>query len=251
MLSSTQQESFAQNGYLLMQSFFPESQQDEIAQQTEALIQHSAQDMPPEHVFCESKGDMKTLKQLQHLETYSPFFAELIQKGLLPDLAGSLLGSEVEPRNIQYFNKPPRTSQPTPPHQDGYYFMLEPCRAVTLWLALDPATQLTGGVRYVPGSHRFGLRPHSQTNTLGFSQGIEAYPNDFEREHETLVPAQPGDLLAHDALTVHRADKNKSTNLQRRALGFIYYDAAAKENKADHQAYQEALKDKLRNQGKI
>ncbi|MEC8389905.1 MAG: phytanoyl-CoA dioxygenase family protein [Planctomycetota bacterium] len=36
------------------------------------------------------------------------------------------------------------------------------------------------------------------------------------------LPAQPGDLLVHDAMTIHRADANRSTNRTRRALGFIY-----------------------------
>ena len=39
--------------------------------------------------------------------------------------------------NLQYFNKSPGANKPTPPHQDGYYFMITPCEAVTMWLALD------------------------------------------------------------------------------------------------------------------
>jgi ectoine hydroxylase-related dioxygenase (phytanoyl-CoA dioxygenase family) len=51
---------------------------------------------------------------------------------------------------MQYFNKPPSVGQPTPPHQDGYYFMLDPCEAVTMWFALDEVDEENGRMRYVP-----------------------------------------------------------------------------------------------------
>ena len=53
--------------------------------------------------------------------------------------------------------------------------------------------------------------------TLGFSQGIVGYPTALERESETPFPAKPGDLLVHDAMTIHRADGNRSMTRSRRA----------------------------------
>ena len=91
------------------------------------------------------------------------------------ELAELLLDGPVVPKDLQYFNKPPGIGKPTPAHQDGYYFMLDPCEALTIWVALDHVDDENGCVRYVTGSHKRGMRPHCRTQTLGFSQGITDY----------------------------------------------------------------------------
>ena len=120
-----------------------------------------------------------------------------------------------------------------------------------MWFALDDVDEENGCVRYVPGSHRKGMREHARTNTLGFSQGIVDYPTDSDREAETAFPAKAGDLLVHDALTIHRADANHSETRSRRALGFIYYSERAREDAAAHAAYQRQLADDMRINGRI
>ena len=152
---------------------------------------------------------------------------------------------------MQYFNKPPRIGKPTPPHQDGYYFMLEPCEAATMWLALDEVDEENGCVRYVRGSNHLGMRPHGRTQTLGFSQGVIDYGRDEDLANEIAFPASPGDLLVHQAMTIHRADGNTSDTRTRRALGFIYYSERAREDRAAHAAYQKRLAEEMKQAGKI
>jgi phytanoyl-CoA hydroxylase len=64
-------------------------------------------------------------------------------------------------------------------------------------------------------------------------------------------PAKPGDLLVHDALTIHRADANRSCTRSRRALGFIYYSQRAREDREAHTMYQRRLAEDLKSKGKI
>ena len=165
-------------------------------------------------------------------------------------LAEEVLGETVVTRNMQYFNKAPGINQPTPAHQDGFYFMLEPCHAVTLWLAMDEAEEENGCVRYICGSHKRGMRPHAKTKTLGFSQGISDYSEE-DRRNETSCPAQPGDLLAHHALTIHRGYANQSITRNRRALGLIFYGRSARENNKAHDIYQKHLTREIAEIGKI
>ena len=94
------------------------------------------------------------------------------------------------------------------------------------------------------------MRPHERTQTLGFSQGIVNF-GDNETREEVTSPAKPGDLLAHHALTVHRADANASPTRTRRALGFIFYGESACEDKVAHEAYQKNLADEMSALGKI
>ena len=119
-----------------------------------------------------------------------------------------------------------------------------------MWMALEAVDEENGCVRYVPQSHQRGMRTHERTGTLGFSQGIVDYPDEFESQNEVSIPAQPGDLLVHHALTVHRADGNRSQTRSRRALGFIYFSVDAKHNIEAWKQYQDELKRELRDQGK-
>ena len=120
-----------------------------------------------------------------------------------------------------------------------------------MWLSLDEVDGENGCVRYVKGSKYRGMRPHSRTQTLGFSQGIADYGTAEDLENEVFFSTQPGDLLVHHAMTIHRADGNRSRMRQRRALGFIYYSAEAKEDAEAHAAYQRRLADELAQKGKI
>ena len=119
-----------------------------------------------------------------------------------------------------------------------------------MWMALDTVDEENGCVRYLRGSHLDGMRHHERTQTLGFSQGIANFGRKETRE-EVACPAKPGDLLAHHAMTVHRADANASRTRTRRALGFIFYGESAREDKAAHQAYQKKLVDEMSALGKI
>lgn len=206
--------------------------------------------LPTEHVFYEDKTDANTLKQIQRMHEHDDFFGELFE-GKPKRLAEELLGEKVVGKNLQYFNKPPALGQATPPHQDGFYFMLKPCRALTMWMALDVVDEENGCVRYVRRSHTRGMRPHGRTETLGFSQGITDFGQAADSENEVPCPAQPGDLLAHHALTIHRAEANNSTTRTRRALGFIYYGENARENVDAHEAYQTKLATEMEVAGKI
>ncbi len=243
-------KNFREQGYVFLPGFLGGERLEVLQTNLDRFIRHRLPSLPPEHVFHEVKGRPETLKQIQRLFAHDAWFKELMFEGAFQELSDLLLGPGSIGKNLQYFNKPPGIGQPTPPHQDGYYFMLEPCEAITMWLALDEVDEENGCVRYIPRSHQHGMRPHQRTNTLGFSQGIADY-NDHDRERELFFRCTPGDLLVHHALTIHRADGNPSANRHRRALGFIYYSSAAKTDEARHAAYQERLTAEMTEAGKI
>ena len=240
---------FKEDGFVAVPQFCNSVELSSIESALTHFIDNRVAHLPQEEVFYEDKANPESLKQIQRLHEHDEFFAAFFdEKPKL--LAEELLGESVIGKNLQYFNKPPKVGKATPAHQDGQYFMLEPCHALTMWMALDPVDEENGCVRYLRGSHRDGLRPHGRTNTLGFSQGIVDFGKEESRE-EIPCPAQPGDLLAHHALTIHRADANLSENRSRRALGFIFYGKSAKEDAKAHEAYQRQLAEEMTSKGKI
>ena len=223
VVSDEQVRSFKADGFVAISRFITGEELSGLFSNVDRFINEVVPGMPRSHVFYEDKGDPNSLKQLQHMGDHDPWFHALYASTRIRKVAEALMGHAVIPKNMQYFNKPPATGRPTPPHQDGYYFMLNPCEAVTMWLALDDVDEENGCVRYVRGSHRRGMRSHSRTKTLGFSQGITDYTTVEDEQCEVAIAAEPGDLLVHHALTIHRADGNRSSSRSRRALGFIYY----------------------------
>ncbi len=244
-------ETFDRNGFVALPGFVSATALAELQQQVTRYLKQIVPKLPAEHVFYEDRSDPNSLKQLQQLGEHDPWFAELLHDSEFRRTAELFLQGPVVPRNLQYFNKPPLRGKPTPPHQDGYYFMLDPCAAVTMWLALDIVDEENGCVRYLPGSHRCGMRTHARTQTLGFSQGIADYPTPEDSSREVAMPALPGDLLVHHAMTIHRADGNASATRSRRALGLVYYSIHAREDTLAHAEYQRRLSEEMKASGRI
>lgn len=239
-LSPTIKADFDRDGFVALQGFFSADETDAIRREVERYIRDVGQGLEPGEMMYEDKHRPETLKQMARIAQHDAHFRALLDEGKTTQLAETLLGTAVVGRELEWFNKVPRESQETPPHQDGYYFMLEPPEALTMWLALDAVDEQNGCLRYVRGSHRQGLRPHVRSDILGFSQGIPDYgPADVASE--VAVSAQPGDVLVHHCLTVHSAHANKSPDRHRRSLGMIYYAARAKADAVRLRAYQQRL----------
>lgn len=216
-------------------------QMERVARSIPSLV--SAGKVPPEHMMHDDVARHSTLKQIQQLSRVDPYFTGLVDQ--LTPLAACALGEDAVFQNMQYFDKPPTAaydlgdcSRPTPPHQDGYYFMIEPPgQAVTMWLAVDAADEENGCLRYVRGSAARGLRPHDFSGVMGFSQRLVAYRDD-DAAAEFAAVAAPGDLIIHTGGMIHRAGANTSRRRHRRAIGLIFYGASARVDVDRHAARQ-------------
>ena len=203
--------------------------------------------LPDKHAFYVDKSRPETLKQMQHM-TDDPFFRDYCRHPKWVALAQELIGEAAESQGPEWFNKPPGTESPTPPHQDNYYFNLKPPNVVTIWLAIDPVDADNGCLRYVAGSHRRGIRPHGRSNVLGFSQGITDYgPNDVAGEVPILL--QPGDVVVHHGETIHRAEANRSPTRNRRAFAMVFQGASARRDEESYARYMAAVKQQHQQMG--
>ena len=241
-------DEYRRDGYVVIRNFFSGDGFQELVVELDRYIAEVVPTLPDADAFFQDRKSPETLKQLQHM--VDPYFADFGHREPFVSLAEALMGEGVCVQQPEWFNKPPGTDHPTPPHQDNFYVNLDP-PPLTMWLALDTADESNGCLRYLPGSHLDGLRSHSRSQVLGFSQGINDYGSEYDCENETACPAQPGDLLAHHALTIHRADANQSTTRSRRALGFVFYGKSAREDAEAHDIYQKHLAWEMAKAGKI
>src|SRR5690606_1003387 len=160
-----------------IREFLPPDELAELQANLDRYIKEVVPSLPSRDAFYQDRSRPETLKQLQHMG-HDPYFVKYREHPRWQQLADELIGEPCEAKEPEWFNKPPGTEHPTPPHQDNFYFCLRPPNVATLWLALDHVDAENGCLRYVTGSHQRGIRLHLRTGILGFSQGITDYGPD-------------------------------------------------------------------------
>lgn len=237
----TYRAEYEQKGFVVIRGFLPEDELDRLKRELDRFIREVLPTRPSSDAFFEDRSRPETLKQMHRLER-DPFFAEFLNHPRWRTTAEALLGEPVlQPEGAEWFNKPPGSNHPTPPHQDNYYFCLSPPQVLTMWLALDEVDEENGCLRYVPGSHLRGIRPHGRTQTLGFSQGILDY-GAADYALEVAVPAAPGDVLIHHGNTIHRAEINRSPTRHRRSFGVVFRGVSSRRDEAAYARYMDQIK---------
>jgi ectoine hydroxylase-related dioxygenase (phytanoyl-CoA dioxygenase family) len=101
----------------------------------------------------------------------------------------------------------------TPWHQDMPPMPMDRAGGLQFWLALTEITPEMGSMQHLSGSHReppLGCTQFTPDQTL---EGL--HPELWEKY--SVSPThhfQPGDVLAHDSLTLHYAQSNKTNRLR-------------------------------------
>jgi phytanoyl-CoA hydroxylase len=249
LLNAELKARFDRDGYAVLPGWLNADELQKLKGEVERFLRDGLPALPPGAAVREIKDRPETLKLVPLPAATDPYFNDLRSKGKFRDLADLTLGRPSVTQALTWMNKPAKVGSDTPPHQDGYYYMLQPSEAVAMWLALEDADETNGCMRYIPGSHLRGMRRHGRSGTLGFSQGISDY-SDADRQAEVAIPARPGDIIVHHCLTIHRADANLS-NRERKAIQLVYFSDRAKEDVERKAAYQAQLKAELAKSGRV
>ena len=240
---------YDREGFVVLRGFLVGVELAELQRNLDRYIGEVVPHLPEGDAFYEDRTRPETLKQLNRMQQ-DPYFAAILSHPRWKSTAESLLGEPASAHGAEWFNKPPGTDHATPPHQDNFYFCFTPPRVLTMWLALDDVDVENGCLRYIPGSHLRGIRPHNRTKTLGFSQGISDYgANDFSAE--AAIAARPGDLLIHHGNTIHRADPNRSPVRHRRSFAIVFQGESCRRDDAAYQRYLRSAADQHRQMGLV
>ncbi len=228
-------ETFDRDGYLIIRKFLPYDEFAELNENLDRYIREIVPTLPDTHAFYENRNRPETLKQMQFMAK-DRYFSQYRHHPRWTACAEALLSEPVDALEPEWFNKPPASEHPTPPHQDNHYFCLKPANALTMWLALDAIDQENGCLRYVRGAHKHGVRPHAVTQVIGFSQGITDYGREDE-VREVVISANPNDLLIHHCQMIHRAEANRSATRSRRAFAIVFRGASSRLDKEAEARY--------------
>ncbi len=128
------------------------------------------------------------------------------------DIVEQLIGPDILLFNATYIIKEAGAPSHVSWHQDLTYWGLSHDDQVSMWLALSPATEKTGCMKMLPGSHKQGKFEHhpttDQNNVLLQGQTV----TDIDESQSTLCPLQPGEASFHHGWTLHASTPNLGTD---------------------------------------
>lgn len=170
------------------------------------------------------KGATLAYRKIQNLEI-DPLFREYLERPLFRDVCRRVYGADtpIAAYRAMFMNKPANQGTWLPWHQDRWSH-LDRDPLLTVWTALDPATEANGCVQIIEGSHTLGLlNPDNPSGFVSEEQAAEL----LAKHPVALLELEPGEaVLLHNWL-LHASDVNRS-DVSRRAFSVCYMDANTK-----------------------
>jgi ectoine hydroxylase-related dioxygenase (phytanoyl-CoA dioxygenase family) len=225
---------YKRDGVVRLRQFFSPDEVKRVRQELETYTRDIAPRLAASEVTFEADG--KSARNLWHMEQHSPFFARLARQPEILNVIHPLLHGEPVNLGVETFSKPARIGSGVPPHQDNAYFCQQPPDVLTVWVAMDAATEGNGPVYYARGSHRLGMLPHQASGMKGNSIGLA---DRFEHTNPFIGLLEPGDALIHHCQTVHYSGPNR-TDQPRCGLLMVYRGAHTEMDPALKAAYDHA-----------
>ena len=152
--------------------------------------------------------DGVTVRNLWRMEQHDPYFINFAKRPAVIELVTTLVHGEPVLMGVETFNKPARVGSGVPPHQDNAYFCRTPPDVLTIWIAMDAATEANGPIFYLKGSQHT-MHAHRPSGVAGNSMGLAKMPQHADADvfRGTL---EAGDALIHHCQTIHWSAPNKT-----------------------------------------
>ena len=161
-------------------------------------------------VFEAAEANLGPLHLKAKIHTVMTSALELATHTKVLDIVEALIGPDILLYDLTFIVKEPHTDAHVSWHQDLTYWGLDDDKQVSLWLALSPATEVSGCMRMVPGSHAAGRIEHRNT-TDASNVLLQGQTVDGVAEAEAVMcPLAPGEASFHHGWTLHASMPNHS-----------------------------------------
>ncbi|CAH1797396.1 unnamed protein product [Owenia fusiformis] len=238
-LTDEQVNTFHEQGFLLNVPVLTEEQCDKILDDYKYFMggshhpgknmlyeYHSNQAEDPDNVLVHVLGHWRLTKLFHDLA----FHPKIVRA------ASQLLGDKGENVGVRFwhdqlFAKPAKHGGVVAWHQDySYWTRTAPMSHLTVHVALDDQVEDNGGLKYIPGSHRWTRNGGKPLPVLDFNfkdmEGIKTILTDEENAQFKPVMGllKKGECSIHHALSVHGSYGNKSDRPRRAAVVNYFKD---------------------------
>ncbi len=140
-----------------------------------------------------------------------PSFHDVLFNPAIVEAGQALLGPDLLVWGASIFIKEPHSDKIISWHQDLTYWGLDDSEEVTCWLALSDATEASGCMQFVAGSHKNMIQPHHDTfadnNLLSRGQELRV---DVDPAEATNIVLSKGQASFHHGHLFHASGPNNS-----------------------------------------
>lgn len=137
------------------------------------------------------------------------------------DMVGPVFGAQ----SMFYFK--PAGARGQAMHQDNLFLQAHPETCIAAWIAIDDCDGENGGLKMVPGSHKYELVcPEDADADESFTSAEVKLPEGMVAEQTVLAA---GDMLFFHGSMVHGSGPNRSDDRFRRSLIFHYIPQSSSE----------------------
>lgn len=217
ILSAAQQQSFAENGYLVLHQIAdPDALRRcrhiiaDLIQRRVGLARGDLLDLGGDDGCLHQNNAVgPTLPQLLMPQHYAPELTTLSPAGVALTVARQLLGDNVIAEGEHSIVKPPYHGAKTPLHQDEAFWSDQTdYQSVSIWFPLQDVDEHNGCLEFVPGSHRAGIFGHHHANGRPGDNGLEV--DSPQRFAALPQPLSLGDATVHHCRTLHGGGPNRT-----------------------------------------
>lgn len=191
------------------------------------------------HQATAHRQQLETAEQshgnLHYLAKVHTLFRSPYELATLPnvlDIVEQLIGPDLLLFNVTYIIKEANAPAHVSWHQDLTYWGLSHDDQVSMWLALSPATEESGCMKMLPGSHTKGRIEHQRTdddsNVLLQGQTVTG----IDESQSVLCPLAPGEASFHHGWTLHASTPNIGSD-RRIGLNIQYIAPHVRQTKHD------------------
>ncbi|MDA0749020.1 MAG: phytanoyl-CoA dioxygenase family protein [bacterium] len=232
--TSQQIQQYKDNGFTIVPNVIPPDQLERIA---DRLNQAALGKLDPgisvqvepeiQRTGTQTANPLDRIRKVARVVPHDPFFRDLACEDGILELARGFIGE-----NIRFFGdecqlKPAFHGSAHAWHQDAPYFHTEPMPVVTLWMAIDDATEENGCIEVVPGLHKQGILERKNAKQAWFNEG------EFDTSNAVRAEVKAGGVLVFDIQLPHGSGPNRTPNRRRSAIyRYVNVDHLTPEMKA-------------------
>ena len=220
-LSPEQVTFYDENGFVVLEPAFTESELDALRRAADELLAQSGPvlpDNPRLQIESEQIDAQPVVRKIEPIIDVVPALGDLVYDRRMTGPVAQIFGEEVFLFEDKLNYKPPFIGSHYPLHQDYAYWQAHTDRLVTVTLLLDDATAENGCLRFVPGSHKQGLMPRDNDHPRHIQEAID------DPSISVDAPGLAGSLVIFSCYTAHHSFRNR-TDTGRRAILYTYNPA--------------------------
>ena len=214
-LTPQQLQRFDRDGYLVIDNFLSAAEVRRVKADIDRVCQaRSSMTVDADGFMLEKKNDESfntkaepkragMFRKIQGAVFHVPAVKEVFTAPKMLDCMEDIMDAGIYYHSSKVMFKPANGGAPKPWHQDAAYWTDFAPRQVTVWIALDDATEENGCVWAVPGSHKLGLIPHVERE-------LQVEESRIDLSKAAAIPVRPGGMLIFHSLVLHMSKKNLS-----------------------------------------